>query len=239
MATNAMVTETQQGLIRMRETKDQPIFSVLRGTPAIVAQILKTRSTLFTAALLLVPTISRIITSTFWSILVTEKLKIPPEHIALYQFVRAIVMLLTYFFILPRLGRLDAQVPMIAGFVGLISGTLILIITPPLNYWMLMIATVLDACSLPMVTTLLVKLIVLNVDAKERARIMAVLNAVVLIITSPTGWLSGRLSEINRRYPFVLSILLYVFGIVLTYLAGRPSKKPAPVDQDGLASVAV
>jgi hypothetical protein len=77
---------------------------------------------------------------------------------------------------------------------------------------------------MPMVATLLEKLTVLTVDARERARIMAILNAAVLILTSPFGWFAGRLSEVNRRYPFVLTILLSILGIILAYSAGHKSK---------------
>jgi DHA1 family tetracycline resistance protein-like MFS transporter len=231
LATNAMVTETRQGLVRMQQTKEQPIFSVLRGTPSVVAQILRTRSTLFTAGLFLVPMISRMITRTFWSILVTEKLNLPPEYIAVYPFIRAIAMLVTYFYILPWINQADPQAPMLMGFTGLIISTTILVATPPSNYWMLFVSTILEAFSLPLVTTLLAKLIVINVDAQERARIMAVLNAVVLIAMSPFGWFAGRLSEINQRFPFVLSILLYAFGLLLTYMARRISRRTTQVNK--------
>ena len=72
-----------------------------------------------------------------------------------------------------------------------------------------------------------------NVDAKERARIMAVLHGFVLILTSPFGWFSGQLSEVNRRYPFYLSIMLYALGILMTYLAGRPPKPAETADVYG------
>ncbi len=239
VATNAMVTETQQGLVRMKETQTQPLFSVLRGMPAVVGQILKTRSTLFTAGLLVIIGIARMISGTFWSILVTEKLHLPAEHIAIYPFVRSITMLLTYFFLLPKLRRWKPQVAMLLGFTGLIISSIVLLNTPPKNYWMLLIVTILDACSLPMVTTLMAKLIVVNVDAKERARIMATLNAIVLILTSPFGWFAGRLSEVNRSYPFVLSIILFALGIILTYFGGRSSLSGNSMDQHSVETAAV
>lgn len=239
LVTNAMVTETQQGLVRMKETQDQPLFAILRETPAVFMQILKTRSTLFTVGLMVVLGISKMISGTFWSILVTEKMQIPPEHIALYPLVRSITMLLVFFFIMPRVRNLEVRLPMTLGYIGLIASQLILISIPPKNYGLLMIVTILDACSVPMVGTLLDKLIVLTVDAKERARIMAILYAVVLIVTSPFGWIAGRLSETNRRYPFVLSIILYGLGIILTYYAGRPQKTDKHVDTSGLETAAV
>jgi hypothetical protein len=65
--------------------------------------------------------------------------------------------------------------------------------------------------------------VVTTVDAEERARIMAILYTVVLMITSPFGWIAGRISEIDRRLPFVLLAALVGIGILLVWLGARQS----------------
>jgi hypothetical protein len=84
---------------------------------------------------------------------------------------------------------------------------------------LLLVATVLEACSMPLATTLLEKLVVLAIDARERARIMAIVYMVVIVLTSPFGWIAGQISDINRSLPFVLTIALFSAGGLLTYLA--------------------
>ncbi len=54
LATNAMVSETQQGRVRMAETAHQPVFAIVKESPAVLKQILKTPATLYTAALMLI-----------------------------------------------------------------------------------------------------------------------------------------------------------------------------------------
>lgn len=223
IATNAMVTETQQGLVRMRQTQSQPLLAILRETPAVLQHILRSRSTLLTTGLMLVLGITRMISGTFGSILITEKLLIPAEHISIFPVVRSVTMLLTLFFIIPKMRHLAVRVPMIMGFSGLLASQLLLVLLPPKSYGWLVVVTIVDACSMPMATTFLETIMVLIVDAKERARIMAILNAIVLIFTSPFGWIAGQFSETNRRLPFILSIFLYVIGIALAYYAGRPA----------------
>lgn len=227
---NRMVTETEQGVVRMRETQGQPLFSVLREYPAVLRQLLHTRATLLTAGLMLVLSISMVIRGTFWSILVTEKLQIPAEHLALYPFARSIVMLAFFFLAMPRLRGVEARNPMILGFLGLILSHVILISVPPGNYWLLLVATIIEACSIPLANTLLQKLIVVNVEAQERARIMAMLNMGVIVFTSPFGWIAGRISEVNRSLPFVLSIALFGLGALLAYLAGQERKRSRAVE---------
>lgn len=227
---NRMVTETEQGIVRMQETQGQPLFAVLREYPAVLKQVLHARATLLTAGLILVLSIYMVIRGTFWSILVTEKIQIPAEHLALYPFARSMVMLAFFFVAMPRLGSLDPRKPMILGFLGLILSHTLLISVPPGNYWLLLLATVIEACSMPMASTVLQKLIVVNVEAQERARVMAILNMGVIVLTSPFGWIAGRMSEVNRSLPFVLSIALFGLGAVLAYLAAQKRNRRRAVE---------
>lgn len=221
---NAWATETRQGLVRMQETKHQPLFAVLREYPEVLGQILRAPATLFTAGLLIVLNIGNTIRGTFWSILVTEKLQIPAHHLALYPFARSVTMLLFFFLVMPRLSKMDVRRPMIVGFVGLILSQLLLIAVPIKSYGWLLVSTILEAVSIPTASTLLDKLFVLTIDAKERARVSAILYVIILAVTSPFGWIAGQLSEVNRSLPFVLNVVLLGLGIVLLYLAIRATQ---------------
>lgn len=222
---NSMVTETKRGIVRMAETRHQPLFHVLRGYPAVLRRLLGARVTLLTAGLMLVLQIYMLIRGAFWPILVTEKLLIPDEYLALYAFARSIIMLAFYFLAMPRLRDLEARKPMMLGFLGLVLSYVLLVSVPPGNYWLLLLATAIEACSMPMTNTILQKLIVVNVEAEERARIMAILNMGIILFTSPFGWIAGRMSEVNRSLPFILSIALFGLGVLLTYLVAREGRR--------------
>jgi MFS family permease len=230
ITTNAMVTETRQGAIRRKETRDQSLFAVLGESRGVFKQILRSPATLSVAGLILITGVYRMIKGTFWSILVTEKLLIPPQHLAFYPVARSVTMLLFYFLVMPRLRHMDTRKPMILGFVGLLASQVILINVPARNYALLLVATVLEACSIPVITTLLEKLVAVTVDAQERARIMGLLYVLVITVTSPFGWIAGQLSEINRILPFLLIIVLSVAGILLIYMTGRLAKAKAAVE---------
>jgi predicted MFS family arabinose efflux permease len=168
---------------------------------------------------------------TFWSILVTEKLQIPPQHLAYYPFARSMTMLLFFFLVMPKLRNMDVRKPMIFGFLGLIVSHVTLISVPAKNYALLLVATLLEACSVPIATTLLEKLVVLVVEAQERARIMAILYVMVMVFTSPFGWIAGRISEIDRSLPFVLNIALFAIGVLLTHLASRSANDRITINE--------
>jgi hypothetical protein len=231
--TNALVTETQQGLVRMQETKGQPLFAVLREYPEVLRLLLRAPAALAVAGLIFIVGIYRMVSRTFWSILVTERIGIPPEHLALFSFARSVIMLLFLFFVMPRLRNANPHRVLALGLLGLIASYALLIGVPPMGYALLLLSTVLEACSLPLASTLLQKLVVLAIDAKERARIMSILYVLVMVFTSPFGWIAGRISEIDRNLPFVLSIGLFVVGILLAYLASRLAR--AHTTADGVA----
>ena len=243
LATNAMVTETQQGVVRMKETAHQPLFSIVRESPVVLRQILRTPATLYTTALMLVLTISASIRGTFWPVLASKEIGIPAEHLALYPFARSVTMLLFFFLAMPRLKRMASlsnvgeSAMMIAGFGIFVVSQAILVIAPVGNPWVLYAVSILEGCALPLTTTMLGKLTVVTVDPKERARVMAWLNAIVLLVATPFGWLAGQLSTLNRRYPFVLVVALFVIGGVVTYAASRGAHRTEVV-RDTLSSEA-
>ena len=170
---------------------------------------------------MVIVSVSTVITAAFWPILVTQKLGIDEQYLSLFYVGRSVTMLIFYFTVMPRLRDDEPLRPMVFGFAGMILSWTLLINMPPQSYGLLLIVTILEGCSFPATNTLLDKLIVTTVDAKERARIMAILYTVVLMFTSPFGWIAGQLSEINRNLPFILNIVLYSFGMLLAFTAGR------------------
>ena len=218
-------TETRQGAIRLEETKHQSLFSLVTGYGDVFKQMLRTPRTLYTLGILLAMNMAGTIGNAFWSILVTQKIHIPEEHIALYPFARAIIMMVFFFLVMPRIKEMKFRNPMLIGFTLLALAQVILITLPEKSYMLLLLSTFIEACSYATVSTQIDRMIVVTVDAQERARIMALLFLIVIIITTPFGWIAGQLSEINRILPFILNISLYFFGAVLVFLAARHTAK--------------
>jgi len=228
--TYRMTTETQQGLVRMHETSGQSIFSALGEYHGIFQTILRTPQTLYTAGIMLIVSITTVISGSFWGIIATEKLHIPNEHLALFPFVRSAVILFFFFAIMPRLNKMHFKLPMTIGFLGFVISQLILITAPDQSYAFLVISVFLEACCFAAVSPLVDKMVVLNIDAKERARIQSIMYVGIILITSPFGWIAGTLSSLDKSLPFVLNIALFVMGATLAYLAGNASQKVPAVE---------
>jgi DHA1 family tetracycline resistance protein-like MFS transporter len=222
---NGMVTETKHGLLRMEQTRHQSLFSILSEYRGVFRQVLGSPTTVYTLGVMLVMSTCWMINSTFWSIYVTENLSIPPEHLALYPFARSITMLFFFFLVMPRIRSLDFRNPMLLGLAGFILSQLILIASPVKGYLPLLLSTLIEAVSYATVSTLLDKMVVVTVEPKERARILAILYVIVILFTTPFGWIAGRLSEVNRILPFVLNIVFFAIGGGLILAASSSSAR--------------
>lgn len=217
--------ETQRGKERLIETQGQSIFDLLKEYRGVAQQILRTPATLLTLGLLIVVGICGTVSGTFWAILVTQKLNIPAEKIALFPMIRSLVMLVMFFLITPRINKNRFHLPMIVGFSGLIASQCLLIFMPSQNYLLLILNVMIDAASLALVNPLVDSLVFFTVDPKERSRINAILYVVVFIFTSPFGWIAGSLSGMNKTFPFVLNLVLYCIGLGLAILTSHWSSK--------------
>jgi MFS family permease len=224
-------TETKQGEIRLEETRSQSLLSLVSGYGDVLKQVLRTPRTMFTLGIMLAMFTATTVNNTFWAIIVTQQLDVPESAIAYYSFARSIIMLIFFFVAMPRIREMAFRNPMLTGFALLAVSQLILISIPPQSYMLLLVSTFLEACSYAVVSTQMDRLIVINVDAQERARIMALLFLVVIIFTTPFGWIAGQLSEINRILPFVLNIALYTIGGILVLFAARLARKEDAQEQ--------
>ncbi len=218
-------TETKQGIVRMKETRHQSLFSLIGGYSDVIKQVLHTPRTLYTLGIMLAMGTATMIQNSFWGILVTQKLHVPNESLALYSTARSFIMLVFFFLVMPRIREMRFRNPMLVGFLLLAIGQVIVVSIPEKAYFLLLVSTFLEACSYATVSTQMDRMIVVTIEAKERARIMGLLFMVVIVFTTPFGWIAGELSEINRNLPFILNISLYSVGAVLTLLAARRAKK--------------
>ena len=225
ITTYRLTKETGQGKMRMHATKHQSVIMILGEYRGVLRDVLHTPQTLYTGAIMLIMSICMLINGTFWAIIVTEKLHIPTQNLALFPFVKSVIMLVFFFVIIPRLRRVHFKVPLVLGFAGFILSQALLITIPEKGYALLLVSILLEACSTAVVSPLVDQMTVRTVDPQERARIQSILYVGIILLTSPFGWIAGMLSQADKNLPFILNICLFAVGGVLAYLAGEASKK--------------
>lgn len=211
--------ETKHGKLRMAETKNTSIFNMLKGYGKVIRHIFNTPHTVFTLIIMLIMNIINMVNISFWSVIVTEKIHISAKAIGIFPFIKSLIMLIFFFTIIPKINVLRFKRPLIIGFISFIISQIVLIITPDSGYIFIIISIILEACSLSFINPLLDSLQVIMVDAKERARIIAVLYVAVLALSSPFGYIAGILSSIDRRLPFLMNIILLTAGVIITIMS--------------------
>ncbi len=223
--TYRLTVETEQGKVRMHETRHQSIFNVLGEYKGVFRQILRAPHTIYTALTYLLFGIVLTINGTFWSIIVTQKLHIPDENLAVFPFIKSVVMLLFFFVVIPRIRKLNFQVPLVGGFAVMLVSQLLLVTIPARGYAWLIVSIILEACCYATVLPLMDQLMVRMVDPKERARIQSILFVGIILFTSPFGWIAGTLSGMDKNLPFIMNIILLVAAAVLAYCCRASRQK--------------
>jgi len=225
VVTYLMTQETGQGQVRMHETRHQSIMNVLREYSGVLQELLRAPQTLYTAGIMLIISISNVITGNFWGIIVTERLHIPAQNLAIFPFVRSAVMLFFFFMVMPRFNKMHFKLPLVVGFLGFIVSQVLLITAPDRSYIFLIVSVFMEACCFATIYPLTDQMVALTIDPKERARILSILYVGIILITSPFGWIAGNLSGLDKSLPFILNIALFGVGAMLAYLAGNAAQK--------------
>jgi MFS family permease len=217
-----LTKETGQGMVRMRETRGRSLASILGGYGSVLRKILGSRATLYTAALMIIISVTQMISGNFWAILATEKLGLPAKHLAIFPFVKSAVSIVLFFAVTPAIAKLHFRRPMAIGFILFAASQLLYALSPAQGYALLFAGAVLEAAGLAIANPLVDRMVVLSVDPAERARILSLLYVGVILVSSPFGWIAGELSQLDKSLPFFLNLGLYCLGAVLALAAASP-----------------
>ena len=87
-------------------------------------------------------------------IIVTEKLHIPAQNLALFPLLKSAIILGFFFVVMPQLNKMHYKLPMVIGFLGFVASQLVLIAAPDHGYVFLIISVFLEACSFAAVSPL-------------------------------------------------------------------------------------
>ncbi len=217
--------ETKQGMIRREATKGVPVWKLMLEYKELVPRIFRNKATVQTLAIMMIVYITGMINSNFFGLYVNLRLGIPEQYLAFFPILRAIVMIIFMFVIQHRLERLSLKIPMQAGLVIYILCQILLIFSPIGNILPVALFTLLEAIANALVMPRKDVIQAMSVDPAERARIVALLTAFMIGFSSPFGYVVGLLSSIDRRLPFVLSIILYLMAMVV--ISRFKERKPA------------
>lgn len=215
--------ETERGIVRKQETSHRSILGLLGEYRSVFGQILHSRAILAALSLLVIMNIYATINNNFWGVLFTSKLGFSESQIATFVALRSIVMTLGFFVIGPRLTNLRRfRLPLVAGFGAFLISQSLLVLMPPQAITLLVMSVVLEGAAGALVNPMTESLLSVSMETEERARLTAMVSMAMIILTSPFGWIAGQLSGLNRSFPFLLNIGLFLIGLILVWIIGKP-----------------
>ena len=215
----AFSRETGMGMIRIRETQGKSILSLTAGYGGVLKILFKSRGTIFALIITALAGIVAMINTTFWPVMVNKKLLVPDYILPFFPIFKSAIAIIFLFVLAPRLTKGILKLPLLTGLACYIAGQALLILAPvesPAKYIILCVSLVFDGFGFGALSMLARSLVALHVNPEERARVYAILNMIVMALTSPFGWIGGMLSGVSRSFPFVLNLCLLVFGIFAT-----------------------
>jgi len=210
--------ETKIGLIRMRESSGMSIFRLLSGYGVIAKKILNSAEMLTAFAVNVFLAITTGVMQNFFGLYTTLNLLIPEYYLSIFPIIRSAILLCFLFFIQPRASRLGFKIPMIMGVVLYVLSHAILLLSPATGavaVFFAMAYTVLEACAHGLVLPRKDSIMALFIEEQERARIVSVMTMAVFAVNIPFAYLSGYLSDINRRLPFILNVIVFAAMFIL------------------------
>jgi Na+/melibiose symporter-like transporter len=222
------VKETAVGRQKMDEMKGVGIGDVFRAYIPAMKRILKDRLLIVALLLRSLNFIQITIRSTFLAVLVTQRLGFPAEAMALFHTFTAVVMLITLIFISPVLSRYTRQWPISLGIMLHMAATATLILSPPTaSYPLLILCAVLIALGTSVATPRIDTLVANTIINEDRSIVNAIMSVILLLLSTPFGYIGGLLSEIDPRFPFLLTGATFFACLLLMSLVSRIEKQRA------------
>ena len=219
------VKETKIGKIKMEQMKNVKIGSVFKDYLLALKRISKDSFLVIAIILRTINFIQLTMKNTFLVVLITERLGFGAETMALFNTLAAIVMLIVLILITPLLARVTKRWPIALGLICHICSTLILLLSPSnQNYFLLITCAVFDALGIAITTPRVDALFANSTKNEDRSVTYSVMYVLLLIVSTPFGYIGGLLSEIDTRLPFLLTFVLLLCALLILLFSMKKEK---------------
>ena len=214
--------ETKQGQIRRAETRGVSILHMLGEYRQLIPSLLKNRSVLKAVAVSVILYITNMVSTNFFGLYVTQRLGLSENFLALFPILNAAVMLIFMVGFQHRMNAAQFRLPLWIGLALYAVGALVLIFSPADSLLFVLLYVFVAAVAAALVNPRKDALLQLNIIPQERARLNALIMASTIALSSPFGYLAGWLSSLDRRLPFVFTLLLFVAAILVVCRIQEP-----------------
>lgn len=163
--------------------------------------------------------------NTFLSIYLVDYLGFSTTTIAFFPAISSVCMLLLMIFVIPKFKDKYNNSYMMLGFLITIVANILLIAIAPWNIYVVILCTIFSAAGLLLSNPYLETAVANAIADHERAKMLSILQVLVLIFISPAGIIGGLTYRIDPRIPFLLIIISLTVQWLLIYYVHRREKR--------------
>lgn len=176
----------------------------------------------------------------FQVVYLADVLHFEPAAISYLPALGALVALVCYLVVMPRLRRRPVERNTLGALIGCAAGWLLFLLVPPHGLVLLLVSTVLTAAGLFLVESYRDALLVSRLDGADRAGMFSAVQTITAVVAIPSGYVSAVLYERSAPLLFAVIGVLYAAAAICTRLlmagspaplAGSDAGAPAPREE--------
>lgn len=226
-----MVThETSVGLKRMAENRGVSVAGKLLESRHVLKRMLLSPHIRLVVAVGACFAMIRTVNTTFWPLLVTEKLGLQEKDLSLFNTARNLVLLAFYLILVPRLDVRSFRRPLAWAMGLLMVVNLVLFALTQATFAMVLLLVAAESLAMSVLLPLIPTLNMQAMDKQERARMLGLATMMILLVSAPFGTLAGWLSKLDRSIPMLLNVALAGLSVWLGTRLDEVSLAPAQAE---------
>jgi MFS family permease len=226
-------TETEMGIRRMRETKDQSVWRLVWDLKGVFLRMIREKRMILTIGILASFLVVTTLNSSFLSVYITKQLGIAEGDVSLYTTFRSLIIMGCIFLIVPRIRFSRFKNPMLVAWSVLAASEALLLAAPhgaPVP--VLVISVALEAVSMSMLSPLTDSLLFIHADPEERARILGLIYGLMALVAALFPALAGKLSTLSLAAPFWINLIMLAIGAALSVALWDETRKTVPMEEN-------
>lgn len=220
-----MSYESSTGKRRMKECRGQPVLTLTFSRwNVLFSELRKPRLFLCVVLMALLSSFSTVQT-TFWSLFITKAYHVSNSMLSVFPLVGSLTSFVVYILVIPRIDIRSVCYPLFAGLGLHAIGIVALLVGEQLRttnlLWIVFLSAICEAFSLAVLGPLTESIMSIVIPNEERARISSFIIALILLISTPVGWIAGSIFQTNYTFPMVLNLGLIVISAILALFVVR------------------
>lgn len=222
---NNFISETKAGLEVMEKHNTLTLSESMKSYLKNIAGIRKNK-TLMQLTLIMVISNFCVSLNFFQVIFIKEHLGFDEKTLSSTPFISAVINLLLYIYVLPRLSRFKDENLLFGAFIIMCLGAVVFLLSPAGILAILLISIALLAVGGFIMQMYRDAVFMNRVGEHEKADIYAAAQTVTTLICIPSGYIGGLLYSISPQMPFITILLLYMIAVIISFRMTIVKGKP-------------